>query len=372
MIVGRSLSKTFRAAERRQGNVPVLRDVSFSIKEGEFYILLGPSGSGKTTTLRAVAGLEQPDAGEIDINGEVVFSAQQGVNVAPERRPIAMVFQSYALWPHMNVYENIAFPLRRGIRRVSRDDIAPRIRRVLELLHLTEHAQRPIATLSGGQQQRVALARALALEPAVLLMDEPLSNLDAKLRAQLRVELKELTRQIGITTLYVTHDQLEAMVMGDRVAVMSQGRILQEGRPSELYQHPRDLFVARFLGEMNFISGRVQSANSANAHVVTEAGALVTRRIEGSPSSGEVLAGFRPEDAMLVEHDSANTLRGTVASSHYLGDIMLHEIRVGTSLAQIRRPKSDTLKPGQDVILYVPPECCIAFANDETAIQRRG
>jgi ABC-type sugar transport system ATPase subunit len=362
MIACRNLSKTFRAFKRGAPPVRVLENVAFAIEEGEFYILLGPSGSGKTTTLRAVAGLERPDKGEIDINGEVVFSAARGIVVPPEERPIAMVFQSYALWPHMNVYNNIAFPLRSGIRRVAREEARRRIGRVLDLLHLTEQAERPVSTLSGGQQQRVALARALALEPAVLLMDEPLSNLDAKLRAQLRVELKELTKSIGITTLYVTHDQVEAMVMGDRVAVMNGGAILQEGRAAELYQRPRDLFVARFLGEMNFVPGTLESISGDRGNVASAVGKLSAICAEAAPAVGDVLIGFRPEDVTFAA-GGGNSIPGRVAATHYLGDVVLYAIETAAGTVQVRRPKTEIVAPGESVVLNVPAECCLAFAT---------
>src|SRR5260370_10534720 len=229
MIAGARLRRTYVADDGSR--VRALDDVSFAVREREFYVLLGPSGSGKTTTLRAIAGLDQPDSGRIAINGRVVFASENGIGIPPEERPIAMVFQSYALWPHMDVHDNIAFPLRRGIRRVPQEEAARRVGRVVELLRLKSELHRPVSTLSGGQQQRVALARALALEPAGVLVDEPRSDLEARLRARLRVELKEITRSIGITTVYVTHDQTEPLLMADRLPVMDPAPLLQEGAP---------------------------------------------------------------------------------------------------------------------------------------------
>jgi iron(III) transport system ATP-binding protein len=267
----------------------------------------------------------------------------------------------------MSVYENIAFPLRRGVRRVARPEVQRRTDRVLELMHLTDYADRPTSTLSGGQQQRVALARALALEPAVLLMDEPLSNLDSKLRAQLRVELKELAKSTGMTTLYVTHDQVEAMVMGDRVAVMNGGIVLQEGVPAELYQRPRHLFVARFLGEMNFVEGVIKSCTGEFAEVETPAGPLSVTRAENVLERGKVLVGFRPEDAVLLQAPRENTLPGTISASYYLGDVLLYDIAIGAGVVQVRRPKSEVLEPGLTVFVHVPRACCLAFAEDAPA-----
>ena len=274
MIVVQNLTKTFKS----DGNtVAAIRDVSFQVSEGQFYVLLGPSGSGKTTTLRTLAALEQPDGGEIRLDGKTVYSSQERIWVPPEERPVGMVFQSYALWPHMTVYENIAFPLRRGRRGIPKRDIPERVEKVLCTLDIGGLRNRRITALSGGQQQRVALARALALEPRVLLMDEPLSNLDAKLRAQLRLEIKQLTQKLAITTVHVTHDQIEAMVMGDTIAVMHQGKLLQVGSPEEVYRNPQHLFVAQFLGETNFIQGTLREMQESVGIVTTDIGEFRAR-----------------------------------------------------------------------------------------------
>ncbi len=359
MITGARLHKTYLADDG--SCVRALDDVGFAVKEREFYVLLGPSGSGKTTTLRAIAGLDLPDSGRITINGRVVFASEDEIHIPPEERPIAMVFQSYALWPHMDVHDNIAFPLRRGIRRVPQEEAARRVGRVVELLRLKSELHRPVSTLSGGQQQRVALARALALEPAVLLMDEPLSNLDARLRARLRVELKEITRSIGITTVYVTHDQTEAMVMGDRIAVMEHGRILQEGAPWTLYHQPAELFVAKFLGEMNFISGKIEPGNDQYARVATPVGPLILVRSPTTPKEGSVVLGFRPEDAMLVQAPGENVICARVTARHYLGDAFLYQACSGEISFEIRRPKAEQLELGKEIFVHLPPRACIAF-----------
>ena len=368
MITVARLQKTYIADDGSR--IRALDDVSFSVQEREFYVLLGPSGSGKTTMLRAIAGLDQPDGGRITIDGKVVVAPEDGLRVPPEERPIAMVFQSYALWPHMDVHENIVFPLRRGIRRVASHEAARRVERVVELLRLTGQLHRPVSTLSGGQQQRVALARALALEPAVLLMDEPLSNLDARLRAQLRVELKELTRSIGITTVYVTHDQTEAMVMGERIAVMEHGRILQEGAPWTLYQQPAELFVAKFLGEMNFISGQIEPGNDERVRVTTQVGALTLVRLPTTPTAGSVMVGFRPEDAVLTSAPGENVICARITARHYLGDAFLYQASSGGTSFQIRRPKGEQLEPGAEVFVRLPPNACIAFGSEAQPVRQ--
>jgi iron(III) transport system ATP-binding protein len=362
MIICRNLMKTYVAPDQR--TVTALNDVSLSINQGEFFVLLGPSGSGKTTTLRSIAGLEQPDHGEILIDGHTVLSSINFTHVPPEERPIAMVFQSYALWPHMDVYQNIAFPLTSGIRRVGRTEMTRRVDKALDLLHLETQVHRAVSTLSGGQQQRVALARALALEPAVLLMDEPLSNLDARLRAQLRIELKGLTRTIGITTVYVTHDQTEAMVMGDRIAVMNHGEILQEGTPQALYQRPASLFVAKFLGEMNFLAGVIESSNGKFARVATTAGPLIAVCSEETPAQGSVVVGIRLEDASLASGPGENVISARVTARHYLGDAFLYEMKNGRQSLQIRLSKQERLELNVEVHLAFPRECCIAFRDD--------
>jgi ABC-type sugar transport system ATPase subunit len=362
VITGARLHKTYVGDDGSR--VRALDDVSFSVQEREFYVLLGPSGSGKTTTLRAIAGLDHPDSGQITIDERLVFASANGIHIPPEERPIAMVFQSYALWPHMDVHDNIAFPLRRGIRCVSKEETARRVGRVVELLRLKTQLHRPVSTLSGGQQQRVALARALALEPAVLLMDEPLSNLDARLRAQLRAELKEITRSLGITTVYVTHDQTEAMVMGDRIAVMAHGRILQEGAPGTLYQQPTELFVAKFLGEMNFISGQIEPGDGRCARVTTSVGPLRLVRSPTTPTQGAVVLGFRPEDAVLMRAPGENVVSARITARHYLGDTFLYRACSGETFFDIRRPKAEQLEPGAEIFVHLPPTACIAFRDN--------
>ena len=240
----------------RYGDVTAVDNVSFDIAPGEMVTLLGPSGCGKTTTLRAVAGLETPSGGTIRLNGETVYSANERRAVPAEKRGVSMVFQSYAIWPHMTVFENVAYGLR--VRKLPQAEVRQNVQRVLEMVQMQDFADRPASKLSGGQQQRVAVARAIAFSPSVLLFDEPLSNLDAKLRAEMRVELRELQRRLDITSLYVTHDQEEALAISDRVIVMNGGRIEQIGTPEDIYNRPRTRFAADFVGSANLIAGKVR------------------------------------------------------------------------------------------------------------------
>lgn len=351
MIVAKSLNKSFTIAGGKV--VHALNDVSFDVAAGEFFVLLGPSGSGKTTTLRTVAGIETADEGLMKIDDQTVFSSKDNVIIPPEERPVSMVFQSYALWPHMDVYNNIVFPLRKGVRSVSKSEIARRFDTIVETLELQPYIRRPISQLSGGQQQRVALARALALEPSVLLMDEPLSNLDAKLRSQLRVEIKNLTKQLGITTLYVTHDQVEAMVMGDRIAVMEQGAIAEEGTPHSLYENPATEFVAKFLGEMNFIPGTVQHKSDKAVSVSSPLGDIAFPSMPDTVNSNKVKIGFRPEDIHVGELDGAISFKAKVSHYYYIGDAVLCDMTVGAHAFSARLPNKTKLSEGETTFVSV-------------------
>src|SRR5512141_2568625 len=248
--------------------VKATQNVTFEVPEGKLFTLLGPSGCGKTTTLRSIAGLERPRQGEISVSGQVVYSERTGVFVAPNKRNFGMVFQSYAIWPHMTVFQNAAFPLEVGRARLSKKQIEERVTRVLNAVDLGQYAGRDATKLSGGQQQRLALARALVMEPKLLLLDEPLSNLDAKLRELMRFELKRLQRELKITTVYVTHDQSEALALSHQVAVMNQGRIQQIGRPRDIYENPSNQFVADFVGNTNFLDGTVVRQDAPDRAVV--------------------------------------------------------------------------------------------------------
>src|SRR5690349_13761373 len=264
------------------GDVPAVRGVSFTVRPGEQLTLLGPSGCGKTTTLRAIAGLEQPSGGEIRIGGAPVYSAARRVNVPAEKRGLSMVFQSYAIWPHMSVFENVAYGLR--VRGERKDAIAAKVARALDMVQMRAFAQRGASQLSGGQQQRVALARAFVFQPAVLLFDEPLSNLDAKLRADMRIELRALQHRLGITSVYVTHDLEEALAMSDRIVVMRDGAIAQIGSPADIYYAPRNAFVADFVGSANLVRGRHRGDLDADGLIAIEtAGGIVHGMAHGRP-----------------------------------------------------------------------------------------
>ncbi len=369
MIKVRDLTKAFTSDG---STVTAVDHVTFEVDKGQFYVLLGPSGSGKTTTLRALAALERPSGGEILLDGRTVYSSQKQIWVPPEERPVGMVFQSYALWPHMTVYENIAFPLRYGRRGIPKRRIPERVEKVLGTLHIEELRNRPITALSGGQQQRVALARALALEPQVLLMDEPLSNLDAKLRAQLRLELKQLTRKLAMTTVHVTHDQIEAMVMGDRVAVMHQGKLLQVGSPEEVYLKPQHLFVAQFLGETNFIQGTLREMRESVGIVMTEMGEFRAHFSSRMEPGGSVTLGIRIEDVQLAKPSSENVLVGRVAERIFLGDVFVYTVEMGSGRTIQAKFPADRQIPAQGQIrLEFPADKCIGFPDRLPARERR-
>ncbi|HEY1106038.1 MAG TPA: ABC transporter ATP-binding protein, partial [Agromyces sp.] len=307
--------------------VPVVKGVTFTIEPGKFYSLLGPSGCGKTTTLRCVAGLETSNGGAISLDGKVLSTATS--HVSPDKRDIGMVFQNYAIWPHMTVFQNAVFPLQVSSGKLPKQEARKRAMEALELVQLDGFAHRPATALSGGQQQRLALARALAHRPKLLLLDEPLSNLDAKLRDTMRNELRNLQQQLGITALYVTHDQSEALSMSDRVAVMHGGRIVQEATPRELYYQPADRFVADFVGRVNMIEAVVRErATAGDASAEASVEAFGTRLITPCPPElgpgREVTVTFRPESVRWHETAPArpNVLPARVARVEFLGEIV--------------------------------------------------
>ena len=302
-------SVTIQNVTKSFGNTVVLENFDATFENGEFITLLGPSGCGKTTMLRIIAGFEKPTSGCVMFDDKTVSSDK--VFIPPEKRDIGMVFQSYAVWPHMTVAENVAYPLK--IKHADKQVIKEKVDRVLSVVHLAQYAERSPSQLSGGQQQRVALARALVAEPALLLLDEPLSNLDAKLRESMRFEIKEIQREYGITVVYVTHDQTEAMAMSDRIVVINRGIIQQIGAPKEIYNHPTNPFVADFVGKIEFLEGEVQAGRiqlDGCGQMLPYEGAL----------KGRVIVGIRPEHVKYVE-DGQGTLRGAVKSHFYLGDV---------------------------------------------------
>ncbi len=323
MISVQRLTKQFLSGG---GRVAAIQNLNLEVAEGEFFVIVGASGSGKTTLLRSVAGLEIPDAGTIRIANQIVSSDDPPAWVPSQRRKLGMVFQSYAVWPHLTVYENVALPLAEGAHRVARGEVAARAREALRLVQLEDVAERPATLLSGGQQQRVALARAIAVNPRILLMDEPLSNLDARLREEVRGKIRELAKQLGSTVLYVTHDQVEAMAMADRIALMQAGEFLQVGSPAELYHDPARVEVAEFFGLMNWVKGRVIQPGLAE----TPVGPF---HFSGATAAaGEVVLGFRPECLEVFEATAradANVFAGTLRSSMFLGDQLVCHFAAG-------------------------------------------
>src|SRR5262245_28048975 len=303
-----------------------IREASFVLDPGTFFTLLGPSGCGKTTTLRCIAGLETPDDGVIAVDTRTLFDAKAGVNVPVEQRAVGMVFQSYAIWPHMTVAENVAFPFTVAKnRRYSRAEIADAVKRALSIVDLDGFQQRPATRLSGGQQQRVALARAIVHEPRLLLLDEPLSNLDAQLRDEMRGELKRLQSKIGITTVYVTHDQSEALALSNRIAVIDQGRISQIGSPQDIYFRPANPFVARFVGATNLLAGRLVGSAENRGEVEVLSGRRIRCLVpQGIPDPAAVSVSIRPESIRLgavgaQAVDGQNCLAGRISGVTFLG-----------------------------------------------------
>ncbi|HEV8724528.1 MAG TPA: ABC transporter ATP-binding protein [Candidatus Binatia bacterium] len=352
--------------QTERGRVHAVRGIDLDIKQGQFFTLLGPSGCGKTSTLRSVAGLETPEEGEIFVGDDLVFSSTTRKVVPPYSRDIGMVFQSYAIWPHLNVFENVAFPLREMKRRFSQQEIREKVDRALSLVHLDGLADRPAPFLSGGQQQRLALARAIVKEPRVLLLDEPLSNLDAKLREETRFELRELVKRLGITTLYVTHDQLEALTMSDVVAVMEEGRIAQQGSPMEIYQSPQDRFVANFIGLTNFIDGRVKPSpceTPSIREVETACGDLSCVLDEGMKSGDPVIVVVRPEDIRVVtdSRPQHNLFQGKVNAVIFMGDSLECQVLVGSQRLRTKLHPSSSVQQGQNISLELPAERCRAL-----------
>ena len=346
---------------KRFGAETAVRDFNLSVAEGEFVTLLGPSGCGKTTTLRCIVGLERPDGGEVRIGGRTVASAERGVFLNPEDRELGMVFQSYAVWPHMTVFDNVAYGLR--VRRKPAAELRRRTARALELVDLLHLADRYATKLSGGQRQRVALARAIVYEPKVVLFDEPLSNLDAKLREQMRVEIVRLQREVGITSVFVTHDQTEALVMSDRIVVMDKAEIQQVGDPQTIYASPVNAFVANFIGVTSLLEGRLVDRAEGFCEIeVPVGGGAVPLRLrtsggEGAAPGDRIVLSLRPEDVSLHLEEpegGVNLFEGVVIDTIYLGNFLEGRVRVGGREIGIRH--HEYLAPGRKVHLSFRPE----------------
>jgi iron(III) transport system ATP-binding protein len=363
MLRVENLTKTYGIADG--GGI---RDISLEVAEGEFFTLLGPSGCGKTTTLRSVAGLEQPSAGRVTLAGRVIFDWARGVFVPANQRRLGMVFQSYAVWPHMSVYENAAFPLRMAPRHGNDPDIRLRVMRTLETMGLAGFADRSAAQLSGGEQQRLALARALVAEPRLLLLDEPLSNLDAQLREQMRSELRRLQKEVGVTAIYVTHDQAEALALSDRIAVMNDGAVAQIGTPQDIYHQPTDAFVATFVGRSNLLRGKLLQPDTGDGSVRIETvlGAVLCRASQAAAAGVPGAALIRPEHIVLTPAAGAgepilNRFRGRVAHTAFLGETVERLVRVGKTEILVRSFAGQYDGP-DEVDEFFPPEKTLAIS----------
>jgi iron(III) transport system ATP-binding protein len=345
-----------------------VKAASFVVPRGSFFTLLGPSGCGKTTTLRCIAGLETPDQGVIKIDDELVFSSEQNIEVPPNKRNLGMVFQSYAIWPHMTVAQNVAFPLEVLPQRLSKLEIAGRVSEVLGAVGLGGFEQRHATQLSGGQQQRLSLARAIAGKPSMLLLDEPLSNLDVKLREEMRLELKRLQLQAGLTAIYVTHDQTEALALSDSIAIMNRGQIVQIGTPKEVYDSPVNRFVAEFVGTTNFLDAQVmeKNANDTMAVRLINGALLICGAPAAASSKTKVTVCIRPEAIKLSlgdqGHTDPGTLTGVISSRTYVGSHNWYQVDIGGQLIQAVAEAGQEFAPGSRIMLLVqravvlPPE----------------
>lgn len=352
-----NLSKSF-------GNVKAVQGVNFEAAEGEVLSLLGPSGCGKTTTLRCIAGFENPDRGEIYLDNRKITS------IPPEKRGIGMVFQNYALWPHMTVYGNLAFGLQ--IRKVSKPEIDKRIKKVLSMVQLEGYENRYPRQMSGGQQQRIAMARALVFEPEIMLLDEPLSNLDAQLREEMRFEFTELQKKLGITAVYVTHDQAEALVISDKIVILNQGKIVQSGSPKEIYSNPKNKFVAGFIAVTSFINGRIDSFTEEKKKVIVKTDdGLVIHGFNNSFDIGQkVSVAMRMnvikfiQDENKKDKNTVNMFRGKIIQSSYLGNIIDYKIKVGNWEVRTNSDAKYNFKIGEEVAFYLSPEDLIVTREE--------
>jgi len=361
MLKLESLYKEFKSDDK-EAEVRAVNQISFEVPEGKFFTLLGPSGCGKTTTLRCIAGLERPGAGRISIDGELVSGGDYFT--PPDKRNIGMVFQSYAIWPHMDVFSNVAFPLRVGKGGYSKKEIETKVLNALHTVELDGLEKRSATKLSGGQQQRLALARALVREPKLLLLDEPLSNLDAALREHMRVELRMLQQRLGITTIYVTHDQLEALAMSDIIAVMHNGVIEQLGTPQAIYQKPTNKFIAGFIGSTNWLEGKVIEVEGKIVNVETSMGIVSSTMVNSCSCGDKVMLSVRPE-AITVETtvpQDGRYIQARVESAMFLGEYMDCYLRVGDQTLRAKVHPQDNVKPGDMIYLKILAEYCVAMA----------
>ena len=355
-----NLSKKF-------GSHQAIDNISFEIEEKKLVVLLGPSGCGKTTTLRCIGGLEKPDTGIININTECISDTENNIFIASEKRGMGMVAQSYAIWPHMNVFENIAFPLR--MHNFKKDEIFERVNESLEMVQLKGLSDRNATDLSGGQQQRVALARAIVGKPKLLLFDEPLSNLDAKLREQMRYLIKEIQLEIGITAVYVTHDQSEAMGLGDELIVMNAGKIEQNEQARSLYNNPKTRFVAEFIGTANFIDGSIKSKTSDHCEFILSSGSndeILNARLSSDKINDKATLLIRPEWISIkknISENIQNSIKGIIKSVQYLGDKTEFIIETNYNEMQVTTIDDIQYEAGEQVALLIDGNKAIVIAR---------
>lgn len=353
----KNLSKNF-------GKVKAVQDVTFEAIEGKVLSLLGPSGCGKTTTLRCIAGFENPDQGEIYLDNRKITT------ILPEKRGIGMVFQNYALWPHMTVYGNLAFGLQ--IRKVPKDEIIIKIKKVLGMVQLEGYENRYPRQMSGGQQQRIAMARALVFEPSIMLLDEPLSNLDAQLREEMRFEFTELQKKLGITAIYVTHDQAEALVISDKILILDRGKIVQFGTPKEIYSNPKNKFIAGFIAVTSFIDGRIDSFTEEKKKVIVKTvDGLVIYGFNNSFDIGQkVSIAMRMNVIKFIQGENkndkntVNIFKGKVIQSSYLGNIIDYKIKVGNWEVRTNSDAKYNFNVGEEVTFYLSPEDIVVTRED--------
>jgi iron(III) transport system ATP-binding protein len=366
MFAIENLHKSYLASG---AEVRAVDGISLDVESGKLITLLGPSGCGKTTTLRCIAGLERPQSGRVVIGNRTVFDSAKRIFVPASDRGIGMVFQSYAIWPHMTVFENVAFPLRVSrAKRYSAAEIRDRVARMLDMVRLTGFARRPATQLSGGQQQRLAFARGLVHEPTILLLDEPLSNLDAKLREQMRLELKRLQRTLKVTTVYVTHDQSEALALSDEIAVFDSGRVIQRGTPQQIYRQPKSQFVADFVGSANFLPGTVRAGATDGGLTGVETAHGLMRCLFAEPIGAgmKALVTARPEDIALFDAaqggppNGSNVLKGKIVNRVFLGEVVDYIVDLGDRELRARM-RSDDFSIGQTVTIGVPPQKCVGL-----------
>jgi iron(III) transport system ATP-binding protein len=356
----RDLLKTF-PARADSAPAPAVNHISFDVAKGEFFTLLGPSGCGKTTTLQCIAGLETPTSGTIEMSGEAVYCSNRNILIPANRRGLGMVFQSYAIWPHLSVFDNVAFPLVHGPNRTPTAEVKRRVMRSLDLVKLADFADRPSPHLSGGQQQRVALARALVNEPRLLLLDEPLSNLDAKLRDAMRVEIRALVKSLGITTIFVTHDQLEALSMSDTILLLRSGEIVQQGRPRDVYMRPTSAFAADFMGRSNLIPGR-----AAAGAVRTPFGEVKSTIPPTLPTGASVVLVVRPHLLKITRGARPATthsvFEATIERHTFLGDLVEADVSIAGHPLRVALDAHLEIADGETVWIEFPPDRCVVVS----------